>query len=443
MWVVTFPRDLYTELDKLLFSTEPYENGCFLLAHAYSTKKRSVMLITDILKPTKDSWNARSRHSLMPSSSFINECAIKANATKSSLIFVHTHPDSTHPPTFSKIDKITNKKMFVNLSEIVFKPLGSLVFSRQGVSGVVFNESRICSVREIKIVGIMLDKNSAVKTDEKSLKTRTEFDRQVRALGTQNQQRIQDMSVTVVGVGGTGSAVAVQIARMGVGHIQLVDMDSVDESNLPRIYGSKKTDIGKRKVDVLRRHIRSFSRSKVTAICNDVTYDAMRETLVESDVIFGCTDNHTSRSRLNEISSRFYIPFIDVGCRIDLDEAGAISQAVARVQLVTPDSACLWCTDTINGRAILQESFTEEEKKKLAKEGYYHAIDKQPSVISLTTLTASMAVNKLLSIVGAFGVQFNTRIQMELKDGFIIRDTPKIKANCVCRKNRGGGFIND
>ena len=123
-----------------------------------------------------------------------------------------------------------------------------------------------------------------------------------------------------------------------------------------------------------------------------------------------------------------------------MDGGGSISQAVAKVQTITPDSACLWCTGTLNGKTILQESLSDKERKRLAEEGYYESIDKQPSVISLTTLAASIAVNKFLGLVGAFGDQTSTRIQVELKDGFMISDVPEIKANCVCRKNKGAGF---
>ena len=425
-------------MEEFLFGTDPYENGCFLLAKPYHTKAQSTLLVTDILKPTEGSWNVRNRHSLTPNSSFINECVMRSSATKSGLIFVHTHPSPDHPPTFSRIDRITNRRLFVNLAEIVpGETLGSLVLSRRGMSGVVFDGGRTLRVAGIKIAGSTLAGGAAAGIRTGTPVTAAKFDRQVRALGRQNQQRIQDMVVTVAGVGGTGSSVAVQLARMGVGRIQLIDTDRVDESNLTRIYGSVKADVGKRKVDVLRRHIKSFSKSKVSAICGDVTNDAVRGPLIESDVIFGCTDNHTSRDSLNEISTRFYIPLIDVGCRIDLGKTGAISQAVARVQVVTPGSACLWCTGTLNAETILHESLPKQERRKLVEEGYYGEIDKQPSVISLTTLAASMGVNKFLGMIGSFGDQSNTIIRIELKDGFMIKEAPEIRANCHCRKQAG------
>jgi len=53
---------------------------------------------------------------------------------------------------------------------------------------------------------------------------------------------------------------------------------------------------------------------------------------------------------------------IDVGCRITLDSSHIIDQAVVKVQVVTPDKACLWCTGALDGRVILQESFSDERK---------------------------------------------------------------------------------
>lgn len=398
-----------------------------------------MLLVTDTVRPNKDSWNYSSERSLEPSSSYVSQCVAAADVARSSLVFVHTHPNPLHPSEFSMIDRYSNNRMFANLSSILpGMPLGSLVFSRSGICGVVFDKDKLYGVSKVKIVGNMLTVLPGVGFKKKrAIKTGARYDRQIRALGRQNQATLHDMVVAVVGAGGTGSPVAVQLARMGVKNLRLIDMDSVDETNLSRIYGSSDADIGKPKVEVLKKHIRSFSKSRVDAIRGDVTNKGMLEHLVGSDVIFACTDNLASRSTLNDISSRYYIPLIDVGCRIHLNDDNAISQAVGKVQVVTPDSACLWCSGTLDGRLILQESMSEAEKAKLANEGYYDGTEKQPSIISLTTMTASMAVTKLLSVVGVFGDQYNSRTQIELQDEYMVNDRPGIVTNCVCRKNLG------
>jgi len=48
-----------------------------------------------------------------------------------------------------------------------------------------------------------------------------------------------------------------------------------------------------------------------------------------------------SRGVLNDIAIQYYIPLIDVGCRINLNSKQTINQVIVKVQLVTPDTACL------------------------------------------------------------------------------------------------------
>jgi hypothetical protein len=341
-----------------------------------------------------------------------------------------------HPPHFSSIDEKSNKRLFRNMSEILpDRPLGSLVFSQKGVYGVIFDEKRIRKVSTFGVIGHTISEKSGAergRIDES-------FDRQVRIMGKEPQARLQKMTATIVGVGGTGSSVAVQLARIGIGKLTLVDKDVIDATNLPRVYGSAKKDIGKPKVEVLRKHVKGFSNTKVEAVHADITKDQSADILVESDVIFGCTDNLTSRAVLNDIAVQYYIPLIDVGCRVQSRNDGSIDQAICKVQVVTPDDACLWCTGTLDGKILLQESLPEAEKRKLSEEGYYQEVGKQPSVISLTTMAASMAVNKFLSLLGVFGNEYSSRTQIELQNGFMLDDTPPIKENCACRKRRGAG----
>ena len=439
MWTVVFPENLYKDLNEFLFSTAPSENGCFLLANSYKTKNNSLLLITNVIKPTKDSWNSVGESSLAPNSSFINKCVVSADRENSSLIFVHTHPNSMHPSGFSWIDKKSNNRVFDNLSQILTnKPLGSLVFSRKGICGVVYNNGKLQQVSKIKITGNLLYEFPAVDFEKKlSEKIDNKFDRQIKALGKQNQKKLQNLTVTIVGVGGTGSPVAVQLAKMGVKKLRLIDTDIIEKTNIPRVYGSKENDIGKSKVKTLKKHIETFSNIAIDTINADVTDKNTLMHFIDSDVIFACTDNLASRAALNDVSIQYFIPLIDVGCRINLNADSSISQAISKVQIVTPDSACLWCTNTLDGKTILQESLSDTEQEDLTKEGYYEGVEKQPSVISITTMAASMAINKLLNLLGVFGDDYNSRTQIEIKGSFMVDDMPEIKKNCICQKNRG------
>jgi molybdopterin-synthase adenylyltransferase len=84
-----------------------------------------------------------------------------------------------------------------------------------------------------------------------------------RATPWSAQLRLKAAQVTIVGLGGTGSALAAGLAAAGVGSVRLVDFDRVEESNLTRqlIYsqddvGSTKTAAAARSLARLNRHVK-------------------------------------------------------------------------------------------------------------------------------------------------------------------------------------------
>ncbi len=439
MAVLIFSQSFFLRLREFLFSNVPKENGCFLLGNSYHRRTgEPVIIATEMILPGIDSWNSDGEHMLEPTSSYINNSVVRADNADTSLIFVHTHPGAFHPPSFSSIDEMSNRRLFRNLSQIIpNRPLGSLVLSRKGVHGVLFEKGKIGSISQFKFIGRTYSIEEA--DGPPMIPLDPTFDRQTRAISQGRNALLRNMKIAIVGVGGTGSAVAVQLARMGVGSLTLLDRDTVEESNVSRVYGSKKKDIGKPKVGVLKKHLSTFSRIKVDAIRADITTEGITQHLSDSDIIFGCTDNLTSRAVLNDVALQYYTPLIDVGCRIHMKGAESIEQAIAKVQVVTPDTACLWCTGTLDGAVIMQEALPANEKRKLVEEGYYQGVEDQPSIISLTTLAASIGVNKLLGLLGIFGLDCGTRTQLELKNGFMIDDSPDVKSDCICDKLRGRG----
>ena len=83
------------------------------------------------------------------------------------------------------------------------------------------------------------------------------FHRQALAFGAALNQDLRKLRVCIVGCGGTGSAVAMLLARLGVGQILLIDNDIVDQSNLNRLHGANQADADamRPKVEVVARAI--------------------------------------------------------------------------------------------------------------------------------------------------------------------------------------------
>ena len=66
-----------------------------------------------------------------------------------------------------------------------------------------------------------------------SAKERDLYDRQFRLEGW-SQKLIKNSRVLIVGVGGLGCEIAKNLAMLGVGHLDLVDLDIIEHSNFNR-----------------------------------------------------------------------------------------------------------------------------------------------------------------------------------------------------------------
>lgn len=80
-----------------------------------------------------------------------------------------------------------------------------------------------------------------------------------RLYGVAGAQRIVDAHVVVVGIGGVGSWAAEALARSGVGHLTLIDLDHVSESNINRQIQAVEASLGQAKVLAMRDRIHSFN----------------------------------------------------------------------------------------------------------------------------------------------------------------------------------------
>ena len=86
-----------------------------------------------------------------------------------------------------------------------------------------------------------------------------EFSRTELLLGKEGLDRLKEATVTVLGVGGVGSHCIEALARSGVGHLVLVDHDTVSLTNINRQSIALHSTIGQYKTKVMRRSTGSLS----------------------------------------------------------------------------------------------------------------------------------------------------------------------------------------
>ena len=108
----------------------------------------------------------------------------------------------------------------------------------------------------------------------------------------EDQRRLREAAVVVLGVGGTGSHAAWALAAAGVGRIHLIDHDRVEASNLTRQALYTEADIGRPKAETAAERLRAVNSSiSVTSAMTSVDNEAALAGLLAGfDVLALCAD---------------------------------------------------------------------------------------------------------------------------------------------------------
>ena len=155
--------------------------------------------------------------------------------------------------------------------------------------------------------------------------------------GIEGQEKINDATVLVVGLGGLGSAVTMYLAGSGIGHLVLNDFDEVDLSNLQRQIVHTSESVGESKVASAKSTLSSLNPEiKLTGIDGKMSLRQIYEEVERADVVVDATDNFEIRFALNEASVATRTPLVS-GAAIRMD--GQL--AVYRPDL--QDSPCFRC----------------------------------------------------------------------------------------------------
>lgn len=157
-------------------------------------------------------------------------------------------------------------------------------------------------------------------------------------IGIEGQERILGAHALVIGAGGLGSPAAMYLAGAGVGHLTVVDHDTVDLTNLQRQIAHRTESVGQPKVVSLQRTLHSLNPHVKVATLQAKADAALLDGLVaNADVVLDCCDNFATRHAVNTACVRHGKPLVS-GAAIQFD--GQISIYDTRVA----DAPCYACT---------------------------------------------------------------------------------------------------
>jgi len=119
-------------------------------------------------------------------------------------------------------------------------------------------------------------------------------------VGAGGQQRLEQASVLVVGLGGLGSVTCLYLANAGVGNLVINDFDRVDATNLPRQILFRESDVGEYKTHATAERLRSANpATRVNVLNRRLDADELRDAVGACSLVLDCTDNFPTRLRLN------------------------------------------------------------------------------------------------------------------------------------------------
>ena len=138
------------------------------------------------------------------------------------------------------------------------------------------------------------------------------FSRTGMLLGTEAMEHLAAAHVIVFGVGGVGGFAAEALARAGIGHLDLVDDDTVGITNLNRQIVGLTSTLGQPKADVMAERVRDINPTCVVTAhrCFYLPETANRFDLSTYDYVIDAVDTVTAKLHLIERAKEAGTPVI-------------------------------------------------------------------------------------------------------------------------------------
>ena len=268
----------------------------------------------------------------MLTADFVRRCAVACADKGLTYLAVHNHLGND-TVAFSCTDIASHRRGYPALIDIMDgPPVGGLVFARQAVAGDIWlSVDRQTELDCAVVVG--RSQKLLYPSPRRPRDADPQYDRQVRLFGDRGQEILANQKVAVVGAGGAGSIINEYLARLGVGHLIVIDYDRLEGSNYPRVVGSRPRDLypwprwrplarllGRRpsyKVSIAERVAREANPNiRYEAIVGSVIETAVAERLIDCDAIFLAADTMQARLLVNAICHQYLVPTWQVGARV-------------------------------------------------------------------------------------------------------------------------------
>jgi molybdopterin/thiamine biosynthesis adenylyltransferase len=218
------------------------------------------------------------------------------------------------------------------------------------------------------------------------------YERSQGTVGWEGQVKLLESTVAIVGCGGLGGWIIEGLARMGVGHLIIIDGDAFGENNLNRQALCTEANLGQLKTEAAQERVaRVNSATEVTACPVIADEESMGEMLAGADVVVDALDTLPTRLILQEVAQSLGIPIVH----------GAIGGYVGQVMTVFPGDGGLYA---LYGRGDVPERGIEAQLGNPAATPMMVAAWQIQEVIKILLGAGELLRNRLLFMDAESGV---------------------------------------
>lgn len=399
------PIVLGERLQETVYQAGRHEYVAFgLISHARLGTK-DVLLLRDVIGLDEHEYQDVPGHGASWAGTSMLRITEQATAEGLGIVIFHAH-DHRGITHLSGDDLQSAKRILPFFQRRVpARPHASIVLSRDDAAGLFLapGDSHPAH-REVRVR--WYGQNIQDWPQQRNIHRRlARYERQELILGTPGQTTVSRSTIAVVGLGGGGSHVVQQLAHLGIGHLILIDHDRATRNNQHRLIGMTRLDgiLQRRKTTIQRRQVRRINPDTTATLINERLPERGPVNAVKgADLVIGCVDNLDARADLQQLASRYLIPYIDIGLK-----ARAINTASPDKPRVTisgnvftyrPGGPCLWCTGFLSVDKLTEERGHPDRAYATSPDGR----PGEAQVVSINGLLASQAVNEALQLLTGY-----------------------------------------
>lgn len=406
---LTLPASLYAKVRDHLFPGDGLEAAAILLCSRVPGPRLRLLAREAIFVP-HDACSHRAPDAITWPGEFVEHAIDQAEMDGLAIILIHSHPGGLFD--FSDADDASDAAVLPSL----FHAFGELHGSAIMVPGGAIRARLYTPSMDNQLVDLVSVAGDDIQYWWSDLTSVTPSRRPV-AFTSDMTAEVGRLTAGVIGVSGTGSIVAEQLARLGFANVTLIDFDHLEHKNLNRILNSTIEGANRKqlKVNAFAAAIASY-RGEGVAYAVPASVVTREAVLAASqcDVLFCCVDTLEARHIADLICSACLLPLFDVGVVIPTRSAGmtrAIGDVCGRIDYVQPGGSTLQdrgVYSPVSLRAEYLRNAAPEAHREEQKAGYLQGmVDEAPAVIALNMRAASACVMEFIARAYPFRLEAN------------------------------------